>query len=115
MLHFKSLISSCNTSVSNKLLELNRQGNWEERGKGGGKKYPVEVLAYKRCFINIILECKIYYVCTSGKNFKILNPKEQGITLTGPANLRPYVVNKRWLGRVMCTKQMEFPSLGSYH
>lgn len=48
MLHFKSLISSCNTSVSNKLLGPQKEtGKLERKGQGREKgKYPAELLAY---------------------------------------------------------------------
>lgn len=49
---------------------------------------------------------------TVDRNFKILNPKDQGIT-TGPANLRPYAVNIRWLERICALNKngISFPEV----
>lgn len=57
MLHFMSLISRCNTSVSNKLLEPEKktQKLGRKRQGRGKNKYLAEFLAYQRCSINISL------------------------------------------------------------
>lgn len=49
---------------------------------------------------------------TVDRNFKILNPKDQGIT-TGPANVRPHAVNIRWLEKICALKKngISFPEV----
>lgn len=114
MLHFKSLISRCNTSVSNKLLGPQKEtGKLERKGRGRGKeKYPAELLAppHMRCSINIsLIKSAKRTKCTQLTRIsKLWTPKTKKLLLIQQIWDLMLWTKGCWKGRVPSTNGISF-------
>lgn len=113
MLHFKNLISSCNTSVSNKLLGPQKEtGKLERKGQRRGKgKYPAELLAYMRCSINICLIIRVPNELSvhSWQKFQSFEPQRPR-NYYWSSKSETLSCEQKAAGKDMHTQQTEFPS-----